>query len=150
MFHHPVFFDSESNENVQKNHFPSPIPSTRSESLKIFVQPSLKFHDNQGLSDSTFPHFYSTKSKKRGRVLILNNINFLLDVEKHGYRNGAEVDNANLITLFQQMGGWNIVLETNKTAIVSISHFKGCTDTTVYCFETIQKILRSEITCLVH
>lgn len=86
--------------------------------LKVVVQPSKDFYDKPQLNSHL--EYYSTHSKKRGRFLIINNYKFSSNGETNGYRNGAEVDNANLINLFKQMGGWDIVEKMNKTAAVSI------------------------------
>lgn len=63
--------------------------------------------------------FYSSRSKKRGRVLIINNFDYS-DKTRHPYRNGAQVDTNNLHELFNQMGGWEINHEDNLTVEVSI------------------------------
>ncbi|XP_028140499.1 caspase-6-like isoform X2 [Diabrotica virgifera virgifera] len=71
--------------------------------------------------------FYSSRSKKRGRVLIINNYKFNNN-NKFPYRNGALVDDANLKALFEQMGGWDLDCYHNKTAlemIMLIQKFAG-------------------------
>lgn len=83
--------------------------------LKVVVQSSTTFYDKP--QHNNYLEYYSTHSKKRGRFLLINNYNFSIAKK---YRNGAEVDNANLINLFKQMGGWDIVEKTNRTAAVSL------------------------------
>ncbi|KAG5882451.1 hypothetical protein JTB14_036453 [Gonioctena quinquepunctata] len=78
--------------------------------LEVQVVPSNTFYDTDTYNKNI--DFYNTRAKKRGRVLILNNIKFL----NHKYRNGANVDHDNLKTLFNQMGGWDIEDYENKTA----------------------------------
>nr|XP_023028906.1 caspase-7-like [Leptinotarsa decemlineata] len=85
------------------------------ESIHVKVIPSTKFYDTY--LDNPNIDFYYTRSKKRGRVLIINNYEFdKIDDNKHPYRNGAEVDNENLKSLFIQMGGWEIEHHNNKSA----------------------------------
>lgn len=88
--------------------------------LIVKVQPSENFYDTPQLNK--FLEHYNTCSKKRGRFLIINNYKFRKyegGKEKNEYRNGADVDNANLVNLFKQMGGWDIITEENKSAAVS-------------------------------
>lgn len=105
--------DSEAAHHVQL----PPSYHSQSQPLKVKVQPSETFYDTP--QHNRHLEFYSTRSKKRGRLLIINNFKFSKEGKTNGYRNGADVDNANLVTLFKQMGGWDIVLEINKTAAVS-------------------------------
>lgn len=112
---HQMYVDNETDDS---DTYYLPLPFTKDPNpLKIKVQPSEYFYDTPA---HNLPlEFYKTRSKKRGRLLIINNFNFKDDGKTTGYRNGADVDNANLVTLFKQMGGWDIVLEINKTAAVS-------------------------------
>ncbi|CAG9764835.1 unnamed protein product [Ceutorhynchus assimilis] len=90
------------------------LPFTVNESrdpLKINVQLSNEFLDTQQRN----PHvpFYSSRSKNRGRVLIINNYDFAS--LNHKTRTGAKVDEDNLKKLFEQMGGWVVKIKANKT-----------------------------------
>lgn len=75
--------------------------------IKINVKKSERFLDY----DSKVPT-YKTRSKKRGKVLMINNIKFNQTYE---YRAGAEVDEKSLTELFKQMG-FEIEKHVNKTA----------------------------------
>lgn len=44
---------------------------------------------------------YKTSSKNRGKVLVINNIKFLNQKQE---RQGAEIDEKNIVDLFKQMG----------------------------------------------
>lgn len=103
--------DNQNIQNIVPLHY-NPQPHK----LLIKVQPSENFYDP--VKSNKYLEYYSTCSKKRGRCLILNNYNF--SKRAGGYRNGADVDNINLYTLFKQMGGWDIIMEENKTALVSV------------------------------
>lgn len=88
-----------------------PINDT-TDTLKVKVTLSSSFID-------TYEHngtvgFYTSRSKKRGRCLIINNYEF--NNKDHPYRNGALVDQENLKSLFNQMGGWDLDCHSNKTA----------------------------------
>lgn len=90
---------------------PSSSLSALNESKKIIpikVTKSIKFLDNIG----KIP-VYKTRSKNRGKVLIINNIIFK-DATKN--RDGAEVDQANLLGLFKELGKWKVVTEKNLSA----------------------------------
>lgn len=65
--------------------------------LKVKVTFSNRFYDQHTLVPT-----YSTHSKKRGSVLVINIINY--HNELHAERKGAEVDGSNLFDLFTQMG----------------------------------------------
>ncbi|KAL1501133.1 hypothetical protein ABEB36_006518 [Hypothenemus hampei] len=82
------------------------------EPLKINVQLATEFRDSIKFNPNL--PFYSCRSSKRGRVLIINNFDF--DGTDHKTRNGAQVDQANLLELFAQMGGWVVKTKNNKTA----------------------------------
>ncbi|KAK4875469.1 hypothetical protein RN001_011891 [Aquatica leii] len=71
--------------------------SVTTEPLKVKVQYSTKFYDE----DADVPT-YSTHSKKRGAVLIINIIKYINDLQPE--RKGADVDSRNLTDLFLQMG----------------------------------------------
>lgn len=86
--------------------------------LIVSVTPSTEFHDTRDRNSHL--EFYHTRSKKRGRVLILNNYEFADADPKHRFRNGADKDNENLVNLFRQMGGWEIEHHNNLPAEVSI------------------------------
>lgn len=110
-----MIVDNETDDEAQSiPKVPLPVNS-QPQSLIVKVQPSQNFDDiplhNKHLEN------YKTDSKKRGRFLIINNYEF--SKLKGEYRNGADVDNTNLVTLFKQMGGWDIIKEENKTAAVS-------------------------------
>lgn len=107
--------ENETDDEAIQNRILLPI-STQPQNLIIRVQPSENFHDS--LKHNKHLEYYSTRSKKRGRFLIINNYKF--STNAGGYRKGAEIDNNNLTTLFKQMGGWEIIKEENKTATVSI------------------------------
>lgn len=83
--------------------------------LKIDVKYSDSFYDTLDYNGDI--DFYKSRSKKRGRVLIINNYEF--NHKDHPYRNGAKVDDENLKKLFNQMGGWDLDHHNNKTASVS-------------------------------
>lgn len=85
--------------------------------LNIKVKPSPKFLDTSRHNRNV--DFYSTRSKKRGKVLIFNNYDYV-DKEAHPYRNGAQVDSTNLDEMFNQMGGWEIHKHDNTTTEASI------------------------------
>ncbi|XP_057653517.1 caspase-7-like [Diorhabda carinulata] len=87
-----------------------PINDT-TDTLKVKVTLSSSFLD-------TYEHngtvgFYTSRSQKRGRCLIINNYEF--NNKDLPYRNGALVDQENLKKLFNQMGGWDLISHTNKT-----------------------------------
>ena len=65
--------------------------------LKINVKKTGIFYDNDGASKVPT---YTTSSKSRGKVLMINNI---FEGEKE-YRAGSEVDEFNLNELFRQIG----------------------------------------------
>ncbi|CAG9829717.1 unnamed protein product [Diabrotica balteata] len=98
----PVF----SNLGISVNNTTSP--------LKVRVIHSTKLFDTEEKNRKI--SFYSSRSKKRGRVLIINNYAFK-NKKEHPYRNGALVDDKNLKALFQQMGGWDLYCHYNKTAL---------------------------------
>lgn len=77
--------------------------------LKVKVTKTKKFHDG----DTKIPT-YSTHSKERGKVLVLNNIKFSGDL----YRKGAKLDEKNVVSLFQQMG-FDVKSHRDKTKKVS-------------------------------
>lgn len=110
-----MLVDNETDDEAVQNRIPLPI-NTQPQNLIIRVQPSENFYDSP--RHNRYLEYYSTRSKKRGRFLIINNYKFSSNAG--GYRNGAEIDNINLTTLFKQMGGWDIIKEENKTAAVSI------------------------------
>uniref|UniRef100_A0A1Y1LIF0 Caspase family p20 domain-containing protein n=1 Tax=Photinus pyralis TaxID=7054 RepID=A0A1Y1LIF0_PHOPY len=90
------------------------------EPLKVKVTFSHSFYDQH-----THVPTYSTHSKKRGIVLIINMIKYMNDV--HLERKGAEVDGRNLIDLFSQMGfivEYHINLSANRIKDV-IFEFKS-------------------------
>jgi hypothetical protein len=79
-----------------------PVPSleqsttdAQASKKKLTVKKTGKFYD-EGSAVPT----YQTHSKKRGEVLIINNIMF----EDKGYRQGAKVDHARLEKMFKEMG----------------------------------------------
>lgn len=111
-------YDDETDDDSDNRHAPLPC-TTQPHPLKIKVQPSECFYDTP--QHNRHLEFYKTRSKKRGRLLIINNFKFTSNGTTKEYRNGADVDNANLMSLFKQLGGWEIVLEINKTAAVSFS-----------------------------
>lgn len=114
-----MIVDNETDDEAQSiPKVPLPVNS-QPQSLVVKVQPSENFYDTP-LHNKHLEH-YQTHSKKRGRFLIINNYEF--SRVKGEYRNGAEVDNTNLVNLFKQMGGWDIIKEENKTAAVSIAGF---------------------------
>lgn len=113
-----MLVENETDDETIQNRIPLPV-NTKSENLIIKVQPSENFFGTY--TANRYLETYSTCSKKRGRFLIINNYDF--SINAGGYRNGATVDSNNLITLFKQMGGWDIINEENKTAAVSIFLF---------------------------
>lgn len=74
-----------------------PNPAYVDKTLKVKVVKCTKACDE---GDSKVP-MYKTSKKNRGRVLVINNVKFL--DEKH-YREGAEIDERNIVELFKQMG----------------------------------------------
>lgn len=78
--------------------------------LTIKVKKSEKFYDTTEHNKS---YFYRTRSKRRGRVLIINNYDF--NDTNQEYRNGAQVDEENLLQLFNQLH-FVIEYQSNKTA----------------------------------
>lgn len=83
----------------------------RTERLRVEVVPSDRFYDDFRQD----PTPYTMRSKLRGAVLIINNKVFSADT----LRNGAQVDQENLVELFRQMGGYDVTLRENLTAVVS-------------------------------
>ncbi|XP_060535295.1 caspase-3-like [Cylas formicarius] len=79
--------------------------------LNIKVKLADDFHDSPKYNSNL--QYYQTRSKNRGRVLIINNYEFL--ETKHKYRKGAIVDEENIEKLFNQMGGYVIEKHSNKT-----------------------------------
>lgn len=77
------------------------------------VKKTGKYYDAGG-SSAKIPT-YETHSNKRGKMLLINNIKFVGD-EQH--RQGAEVDEKNVISLFEQMG-FKIEKHRNKKVKVS-------------------------------
>lgn len=66
--------------------------------VNVDVKFSTQFYDTKEYNRTSF---YSTRSKNRGYVLIINNINFS---QGHDERHGAEADERNLRQLFEKMG----------------------------------------------
>ncbi|XP_064210715.1 caspase Dronc isoform X2 [Tribolium castaneum] len=66
--------------------------------VNIDVKFSTQFYDTERYNRTGF---YSTRSKNRGYVLIINNINF---AQSYDERHGAEADERNLRQLFEKMG----------------------------------------------
>ncbi|KAJ8917870.1 hypothetical protein NQ315_010783 [Exocentrus adspersus] len=87
--------------------------NSNAEYLTVKVVPSTQFHDT--VEHNRYVDFYSTRSKNRGRVLIINNYKFEND-RRHPYRSGAEVDSENLRELFRQLGGWEVHHHENLTS----------------------------------
>lgn len=79
-----------------------PINRVTSEDLRqkltIKVKKSSKFCDDP--KETKVPT-YMTRSKTRGRLLLINNVTF---IDQKLERRGAEVDELNLVKLFEQMG----------------------------------------------
>ncbi|KAJ8946902.1 hypothetical protein NQ318_008258 [Aromia moschata] len=98
-------------ENIDSTERISIYENRRTTPLEIKVETSSEFHDT--VAHNKAVHFYNSRSKKRGRLLIINNYDYKVDSK---YRNGAIVDNENLHELFKQMGGWEIHHHNNKTA----------------------------------
>ncbi|KAI4461926.1 caspase [Holotrichia oblita] len=92
-------------ENMSR---PTPI-DLRTEKLRINVIPSETFMDD--FSQLLNP--YTMRSRSRGAVLIINNKTFLADPP----RKGAQIDQENLEELFEQMGGYNVTIKENRTAL---------------------------------
>lgn len=97
--------DEEEEEDEITSSIEAELPVIFDESktpLKIEVSLANEFRDTREHN----PHvpFYKCRSKKRGRVLIINNYDFT--GTDHKTRTGAEVDEVNLKHLFEQMGGW--------------------------------------------
>ncbi|CAH0555778.1 unnamed protein product [Brassicogethes aeneus] len=78
----------------------------------INTLPSERFFDTVERNGKI--NFYSTRSKKRGQVLILNNYKFYNETE-YPTRTGGKVDQKNLIDLFTQLN-FNITEHIDKTA----------------------------------
>jgi len=96
---------------------PTPMVSTRSvqndneefrNKLKVKVVKSTQFYDDE--SQSKVP-MYKTRSKNRGRLLLINNIEFAKEKLR---RKGAELDEENVAELFRQMG-FDVVKYRNLT-----------------------------------
>lgn len=89
--------------------------------LAVAVTHSDQFYDTE--ENNRILDFYKTRSRERGRVLIINNYEFYTEVSninaQNRYRNGATVDNENLLNLFERMGGWDIEHYNNLTAEVN-------------------------------
>lgn len=114
---HEMYPDDDTDDDSDSIHqIPLQYTSKR-RPLVVKVQPSETFYDTPQFN--LYLEYYSTRSKKRGRLLIINNFDFIS--QKHSYRNGADVDNANIVALFKQMGGWDIQVKNNITAAVSIN-----------------------------
>lgn len=87
--------------------------------INVMVTHSQEFYDTHDRN----PHveYYHTRSKKRGRVLIINNYEFEENIKvQNRFRNGATADNENLLNLFRQMGGWDIEHHNNQQGEVSM------------------------------
>ncbi|KAF7280933.1 caspase-7-like [Rhynchophorus ferrugineus] len=91
-------------------HCVSFMPSSH---LIIDVKKSDTFRDSHEWSPNVA--YYYSRSKKRGRVLIINNYQFPDSKLRLDERRGAQVDSDNLCSLFTKLGGWEIVLHENKT-----------------------------------
>lgn len=102
---------SQSNSSSQYEEPPPQTPVVRRsfnyEKLIINVIHSTRFYDQ----DSAVP-VYKTRSKNRGKIIIINNYDF---TGGSSFRNGAEVDNANLYELFSQIG-FQVDICNNLTA----------------------------------
>lgn len=118
------------------------------EPLKVKVTFSNQFYDQD-----TFVPTYSTHSKKRGSVLVINVIKYHNNL--HTVRKGAEVDGRNLLDLFTQMG-FSVQYYTDLSAMEitdvilrfkSSSELIGCdmVFVIVMCHGTINKDNVSEI-----
>ncbi|XP_066249271.1 caspase-2-like [Euwallacea similis] len=91
-----------------------PVVDCTTTPLEILVQKAKKFGDTYS-RNRTIPYYYS-RSKSRGRLLIINNYEFVSVTDGHTYRTGAKVDEDNLRLLFEQMGGWVVETHTNQSA----------------------------------
>lgn len=128
---------SEESKRERKFSFPSigrqaersilqSLPDKEEEVIKrlvVRVMPSRKFYDD----DRTKIPTYMTRSRNRGRMLLINNIKFK---DEKGYRKGAEVDQKHVTQLFEQMD-FSIISATNLTKevssiLVSIMHCNRC------------------------
>lgn len=85
---------------------------SQKEPLNIVVQKATRFYDDLGRVP-----VYQTNSKHRGTVLIINNKQFINNIED--IREGSEVDVINLKELFKQMY-MNVYIHTNKSKEVCI------------------------------
>lgn len=93
--------------------------------LKIVVKKSSKF-----CGQDSKVRTYETRSKNRGKLLLLNNIVF--DNDHKQERKGAELDEQNIKDLFKQMG-FEVVQHRNKKLSVSKKHMQ-IQKTDVYTF----------------
>lgn len=66
--------------------------------FEIAVRQSSRFYDDE--NESKVP-VYKTRSKNRGKLLLINNIKFINDRHE---REGAELDEVNITKVFQQIG----------------------------------------------
>ncbi|XP_018577367.1 caspase-2-like isoform X2 [Anoplophora glabripennis] len=103
--------ESNADDDYLNENIPLHVSSDTT-SLTVKVVRANEFLDTEAHNKKI--EFYSSRSKKRGKVLIINNFDYA-DKKEHPYRNGAQVDNANLQELFNQMGGWEINLINNAT-----------------------------------
>uniref|UniRef100_A0A1Y1JWU1 Caspase family p20 domain-containing protein n=1 Tax=Photinus pyralis TaxID=7054 RepID=A0A1Y1JWU1_PHOPY len=76
--------------------------------LNVSVKQSAKFYDD--CNESKVP-VYRTRSKHRGKLLLINNVKFINDRHE---REGAELDDANLTKLFQEIG-FEVIRHQNLT-----------------------------------
>ncbi|CAG9862367.1 unnamed protein product [Phyllotreta striolata] len=105
VFNNPVW-----NNNDEQSYLAYVPVNSSSTALDIKIRYSTDFMDTPEYNGAI--EFYSSKSKKRGRALIINNYDF----EGDEYRNGAEVDDKNLRELFNRLGGWDVDHHCNITA----------------------------------
>lgn len=77
----------------------------------VKVKHSIKFYDDRNQHKAPV---YAMRSKTRGLFLCINNIEFINNT--HDRRDGAEVDEQNLKSLFTQMG-FNVHTRTNQSKL---------------------------------
>lgn len=115
-FRQPEEEEEEEGEDEITSSIETELPSIPTNDSQIPLRVQVNLADEFFDTKKHNPHlgYYHSRSKKRGRVLIINNYDFA--GTSHTFRTGANVDQQNLEDLFTQMGGWVIEHHKNKTA----------------------------------
>ncbi|XP_071054131.1 caspase Dronc-like [Onthophagus taurus] len=101
-------FQDKINLSNNKESSSSRHQSDSKDTLKIKVKKTGLYKNG---SDSKVPTYNTQSLKDRGKLLLINNINFEMEGRT---RNGSKVDQENIVELFTQLG-FSIVQEKNKT-----------------------------------